>query len=337
MTLTMEALPVAQANPLPAATVEAAPLRVAVVGVGNMGRNHARVYSQMPGVQLVAVHDVDLPRAEAVAAQYGCLASDGDLQQLIDACRIEAVSIATPTRTHAHVAHELLSMGVHVLVEKPLADTAIHAWHLCRMAETCKRVLAVGHIERYNPAVRVLREDMAAGRLGRIYEVQCRRAGPFTPRERDTGVTLDLAVHDLDLLRWLLGEEPQDISAAVLKGERTKYDDLMAANLTFPSGVIAFVSANWLCPAKERQIGVLAEHGLWRLDLITQTCRSSWARYWDPWEDGAEPLVLELGEFVKACRGEPAEIVTGEDGLAAVALAEQILERAKEGAHAAPA
>ena len=312
-------------------------LRVAVIGVGSMGRNHARVWAGMPGVELVGVCDLNLERAREVALAYGVSAYKDSIDML-QKVRPDAVSIAVPVDEHVPVVYEMPGgCRCHVLMEKPLSNCAFSCEYVIDWMRKADRVLAVGHIERYNPAMIELKRQIDAGDLGEIYAIHCRRVGAFPARQRDVGVTLDLAVHDLDLLRWLTGREGEVVGAAVRGGVRTEYDDSVSAVLRFGT-ISASVQADWLSVEKERTIRVVAERGVWRVDLTVPALSAdrpgrpdSPGCFWTLGEpDEPEPLALELVEFAKVCRGEAADIVSGEDGLAAVRLAEQVLEVARE-------
>ncbi|MGD8473376.1 MAG: Gfo/Idh/MocA family oxidoreductase, partial [Anaerolineae bacterium] len=179
-------------------------MRAAVIGVGSMGRNHARVYREIPEVELLGVADVDASVAEEVARFYGIRAYT-DYRAMLDEIKPDAITVSVPTQWHAPVVLDALSCGCHILVEKPIAACVEEGETMIRAAHQANRILAVGHIERYNPAIIELRRRLSRGEIGHIFQIHARRLGPFPSRVRDVGVIVDLAPHDLDIMRFLTG------------------------------------------------------------------------------------------------------------------------------------
>ncbi|MCX7809117.1 MAG: Gfo/Idh/MocA family oxidoreductase, partial [Deltaproteobacteria bacterium] len=243
-------------------------LRVAVIGAGSMGRNHARVLRTTKDVEIVAIVDPEVERAKELVRIYGGKAFGCVDDALMNA--VDAAVVAVPTHLHYQVAAPLLRAGVHLLVEKPLASTVEEAEALRRLAEQNRCVLAVGHIERFNPAVRLLAERLAEGRIGRVFEVRARRLGPFPVRIRDVGVVLDLATHDLDIFRFLLRSEVMRVFAEGLGALCTQREDSVTALLRFESGAIGVIEASWITPTKVRELIVVGEGGMFRVDYLTQ-------------------------------------------------------------------
>jgi len=320
-------------------------MKIAVIGVGSMGKNHARVYSELPDAELVAVVDADLKTAEAVAGNLGTRAY-ADFRKMLVKEKPEAVSIAVPTAMHEQVGMDALEAGAHVLMEKPIAATLDEGKRLIEKACTAKRQLMVGHIVRFNPAMQVLKQKLVDGDLGRIFQVFCRRAGPFPARIRDVGVVVDLAPHDVDVMRFLIGADPVRVYAETERRIHTDHEDLVWGLLRFPDGVVGSLEINWLTPTKIREVLVLGERGLFRLDDLTQDLyfyenaqvngdlwsalktlkgvseghmiRYAIQRY--------EPLKAELQAFLGAVKeGKPVP-VSGEDGLKALRLALALVE-----------
>jgi len=320
-------------------------MKVAVIGVGSMGKNHARVYSELPDAELVAVVDADLKTAGAVAGNLGTRAY-ADFRKMLVKEKPEAVSIAVPTAMHEQVGMDALEAGAHVLMEKPIAATLDEGKRLIEKACTAKRQLMVGHIVRFNPAMQVLKQKLVDGDLGRIFQVFCRRAGPFPARIRDVGVVVDLAPHDVDVMRFLIGADPVRVYAETERRIHTDHEDLVWGLLRFPDGVVGSLEINWLTPTKIREVLVLGERGLFRLDDLTQDLyfyenaqvngdlwstlktlkgvseghmiRYAIQRY--------EPLKAELQAFLGAVKeGKPVP-VSGEDGLKALRLALALVE-----------
>jgi UDP-N-acetylglucosamine 3-dehydrogenase len=320
-------------------------LKTAVIGVGAIGSNHARVLSDLPETQFVAVADQDLTCAQAVARRWGVQAYQ-DYRQMLAKEKPDAVSVAVPTAYHEEVAVTAIEMGAHILVEKPIANTIEAGKRMIAAARDCKRLLMVGHILRFNPAVQQLKQRLESGQLGRIFQMCARRTGPFPTRVQDVGVAVDLAPHDLDLMRFITGLNPNRLYAEVEKRLHTDHEDLLLCLLRFPDNINASLEINWLTPTKVRELTVLGERGLFRVDDLTQdlyfyenagadtvlwpemqTLRGvregSMVRYVFP---RFEPLKAELQAFITAIREGTPSPVSGEDGLVALHLALLLLQ-----------
>lgn len=320
-------------------------VRVAVIGVGSMGWNHARVYSELPEAELAAVADPNSRQAGRVARQYGVKAYP-DYRAMLAEARPQAVSVAVPTTLHEEAVSAALEAGAHVLVEKPIAATLESARRLIELARSKDRQLMVGHIARFNPAMQVLKEKLEAGDLGRIFQIVCRRVGPFPARIRDVGVVVDLAPHDLDIMRYLTGKSPLRVFAETERRIHTEHEDLVLGLLRFPDGITGSLEINWLTPAKEREVLVLGERGMFRMDDLTQDLYfyenaqvggSSWQtmQVLRGVSEGQmvrfafqrfEPLKAELEAFLKAIRENCPVPVSGQDGLEALRLALALVE-----------
>lgn len=325
-------------------------VKIAVIGLGVMGRNHVRVYNELPNAELVAVADVNRSVAEAVGAQYK-VRWYTDHRMLLERERCDAVSVAVPTELHEQVTLDALEAGAHVLVEKPIAATADGARRMIEQARRLGRQLMVGHIVRFNPAAQALKQKLEDGQLGRLFQVFCRRIGPFPARIRDVGVVVDLASHDLDMMRYLIGSDPIRVYAEVEQRVHTTHEDLMWGLLRFPGGVVGALEVNWLTPTKIRETILLGERGMFRLDdLAQELCfyenglagELSWPalqslkgvsegymiRY--PIRQ-YEPLKAELEAFLQAVQSGQPVPVSGEDGLAALELALKLVESGRTG------
>ena len=320
-------------------------MKVAVIGVGSMGKNHARVYSELPEAELVAVADADQKLVAATAEKHGAHAYT-DYREMLEKEKPDAVSIVVPTAMHEEVGLAALDAGVHVLMEKPIAATVEEGQRLIEKARAVKKQLMVGHIVRFNPAMQALKQKLADGDLGRIFQVFCRRAGPFPARIRDVGVVVDLAPHDVDVMRFLIGAEPLRVYAETEQRIHTDHEDLVWGLLRFPDGVVGSLEINWLTPTKIREVLVLGERGLFRIDDLTQDLyfyenaqvnadlwpalktlkgvseghmiRYAIQRY--------EPLKAELQAFLGAVKEDKPVPVSGEDGLEALRLALALVE-----------
>lgn len=324
-------------------------IRVAVIGVGSMGRNHARVYIELLEANLVAVADADDAVASAVGKKFG-VNSYSNYLEMLETEHPEAVSIAVPTALHKEVALETMEAGANILVEKPIAATLNEGKEIIEKAQELNRRLMIGHIVRFNPAMQTLKQKLQNGDLGRIFQIFCRRAGPFPARIRDVGVVVDLASHDIDIMRFLTGLEPKRVFAETEQRIHTDHEDLLFGLLRFPEGVTGALEINWLTPTKVREVLVLGERGLFRVDDLTQdlyfyenaqASREFWPalRTIKGVSEGSmtrfalhryEPLKAELQAFLKTVKGEILAPTTGEDGLAALRIALALVESGRK-------
>ena len=294
--------------------------------MGSMGRHHARILLTMPEAELAAVADADAGAFERAGVAH--LPSYRTVEELLDAQRLDGVVVAVPTYLHAPAAAAVLRRGVAVLVEKPIARTVEEAEELNRLADERGALLAVGHVERFNPAVQELKRRLDAGDLGRLFHIDVRRTGPFPQRIGDVGVTVDLATHDLDVLSYLLDAEPDLLFARVAKRLHVDHEDLLTATLQYPAGVLATLQTNWLAPVKTRQLSVTGEGGVLSVDYLSQELRwyenGEMAEGWDSLatlrgvSEGRligypirrrEPLAVELEGFVSALSGRGGKVV----------------------------
>ena len=301
-------------------------LKAAVIGLGEMGQHHARVYAQMEDVRLVAVCDSDPTRLENVTRTWGAMTYT-DVAVMFAECRPDLVTVAVPTVHHLKVAGFALTQ-CHVLVEKPITHTVEAARALIGMAQEVGHILAVGHIERCNPVVSAVKRHIDARDLGRIYRISTRRVGPSPVRIRDVGCTVDLATHDLDVMRYLLQSEPLFVQAELQHNEHGDYEDSVDALIRFENGVVGVLECDWLSSAKQRTLTITGEKGVLAVNYISQTGVLQYAP--GDQENIAvvheEPLTVELRSFAAAVRGEGRPAATGEDGLRALEMALAILE-----------
>ncbi len=323
---------------------------VAVIGVGSMGRNHVRVYREMPEVELVGIADENPLAAESIARTY-CVPGYADYREMLMHERPDAVSVVVPSANHFSVTRDVLAAGCHALVEKPLATTLDEAQQLIEFSEQAGRILMVGHIERYNPAIIELRRRLDAGQLGRIFQIHARRLGPFPSRIHDVGVIMDLATHDLDIMRYLTRSEAIRVIAEVGRQVHPSYEDMFAGMVRFANGALGVLEINWLTPRKIRELYVTGERGMFYVDYITQDLRfcENAETNGDDWaalsllrgvKEGPEtkfavpkrePLHLELEAFISQVKGENTAAANGRDGHAAMALATALIESSQTG------
>lgn len=322
---------------------------IAVIGVGAMGRNHLRVLNDLQEARLVGVADADPAAAQRAARSYS-LPVYTDYRQLLDKERPRAVVIAVPTILHREVALAAIERGASVLVEKPIAFTVEEGQEMIEAARKQGVILTVGHIERYNPAILELRKRLQRAALGPVFKMHARRLGPFPPRVRDVGVVIDLATHDIDIMRFLSGSEVTRVYAETARRIHTEHEDLLSGLLRFEDNSIGVLDINWLTPTKIRELMITGEKGMFHVNYLTQDLYFYENNYiksdWDAISniqgvsegdmirlriDKAEPLKVELERFLAAVRGEGAQIVSGEDGLAALNIASKMVQAGLEG------
>lgn len=323
-------------------------LKVGVVGVGHLGSQHARLYSELPGAELVAVVDVLPERAREFAERHGSAAYT-DFRDILPL--VQAASIAVPTEAHHELAAYFLRAGVPVLVEKPLAKTLPQAEELCSLARSKGVLLAVGHVERFNPAVMAIQDEVRAPRF-----IECHRLSPFSFRSADIDVVLDLMIHDLDLVLHLVSSPLSRIDAVGVEvlSERL---DIAHARLEFESGCVANLTASRVSVKSMRKLRVFSPDTYVSLDTQTREAslirrkRSLQQAKVDPktvdpsalgdlreymlenfidWKqlqiEGEEPLRVELESFLKSVREGRPPVVGGEHGLRAMSAAARVQE-----------
>lgn len=322
-----------------------ADLRAGLIGLGMMGRHHARVLKSLDGVELVAVAD---PGGDPHGVA-GSLDVGADVQHLIDA-GIDYAMVAVPTQFHEAVGLALAEAGVHAMIEKPLAPDVPSAERVAKAFADKGLVGAVGHIERYNPALQSLRARLAQGELGDVYQVVTRRQGPFPARIADVGVVKDLATHDIDLTAWVTQSPFVSVAAQTALKSGREHEDLVAIVGQLADGTVTSHLVNWLSPLKERMTVVTGERGAFVADTLTAdltffangTVKTTWeslagfrgvsegdmVRYAIP---KPEPLRTEHEAFRDAVLGKESDIVTMEQGLATVRVADAALVSARTG------
>jgi predicted dehydrogenase len=317
-------------------------LRVGVVGVGHLGRFHTRVFSELGACELVGVHDSDAARAVEIASEYGTTAI-ADLGELLGS--VDAVSIATPTVSHHEVANCCLEAGVHVFIEKPIAKTVDEAREIVDLGRGKGLVVQVGHIERFNPAVRAAMAVLDAPKF-----IEVHRLGVFVPRGTDVAVVLDLMIHDIDLI---LGTVDSDVTSIEAVGipVLSPSIDIANARLSFADGCVANITASRVSREKVRKIRFFQPDAYVTIDTLKPRAQvfrrkevsedrlrriasgeiegglGDVVDYEDLPLDSQDSLELELGAFVDAASGRSAPLVSGEDGLRALEVAMEILRQ----------
>jgi UDP-N-acetylglucosamine 3-dehydrogenase len=312
-------------------------LNVGVIGVGNMGKNHARIYSELGDSRLVAVADIS-DRGKEMAERFNCRCYR-DYREMMEKEKLDAVSVCVPTSMHFSVAKDVIGRGVNVLIEKPISGTLEEAEQLIAMAGRAGVKLAVGHVERFNPAVQKLKEMIDQGKLGNITSMLARRVGLFPPQIKDANVIIDLAVHDIDIFSYLLGRSPEKASASLgraLSGDREDYADIFM-NYGETNGLI---EVNWITPVKIRVLNVTGTKGYAELNYVTQELvihESIYERAYDEFGDfvikfgdpnrsvvpvsKTEPLKMELKDFLSSIIDDREPAVSGQSALETLRIA----------------
>jgi len=301
-------------------------LRAAVVGAGYLGTFHAEKYAALPDCDLVAVADIDFERASALAARLGCRAVR-DFEEVVS--QIDCASVVVPTTHHESIASRLLRAGVDCLVEKPLAASAAEAAALVALAREQGRILQVGHLERFNPALTRLAREITAPRF-----IECHRLAPFTERGADVDVVRDLMIHDLDLVRLLVPHEIESLEAVGVPVV-TAEPDIANVRLRFAGGGIANVTASRVSLKRERKLRLFQTDTYLTIDLGERSVRIARRTpgtsgiagvTWEQIDLGeADALGAEIRAFLASVQTRARPAVTGEDGLAALELCERIL------------
>lgn len=323
------------------------PVSIAVVGAGVMGKNHARVLSQLAEARLAAIVDANADAAQQVARLHKTQART--LDDVLSDERVEALVIATPTATHIDIATRALDAGKHVLVEKPLAPTALQAAELTARAAKANRVLAAGHIERHNPAVGYVKHALDRGQYGSLVHIAARRVSRLPGRIHDVGCILDLGIHDIDAIMHIRGRSPTRIHA--VGGSFTaggRFEDHAAILLGFDDGVTGVVEVNWLTPLKVRRLAITASEQYVEADYMEQVVRESRGTFRDVRDDNLfqtpielseqtvtlrrqEPLRLELLDYVRAIRTNSRPLVDGVEAERVLHVAEAALRSIESG------
>jgi UDP-N-acetylglucosamine 3-dehydrogenase len=330
-------------SPVPTVRTAAADrpaLRGVVTGLGTMGAHHLRVLRALAGVDVPAIVDPDPRRRASAEAAHPGIAAHATLAEALARHDLDFAVVAAPIEELPGLAHEALAAGLHVLVEKPTAATEDAAAAMFRDAEARGLVLGVGHVERFNPAVIALKHRLDDGLVGRIVQLHARRLSPFPNREGARGVALDLATHDIDVMRYLTGSEIGRVYAETSHPLRSLGEDLLCATLRFDDDATGVLEVNWMTPTKVRQLSVVGVRGMCVVDYLTQElCYYEHPTKPTEWDSLAgitgggegdmikyalerrEPLRVQWEGFLAAVReGRPAP-VDGRDGLAALSTA----------------
>lgn len=320
-------------------------LRAAVVGAGNMGRHHVRNYFLLPDAELVALADID-SRSKALADEYKAKFYT-DYKKMIEEVRPDVISIVVPTPLHKEIGEYVIEKGIHCLIEKPIAYSTEEADELIGLAKKRGVVFTVGHIERYNPIIRAIKKVVDEGKLGKITSIVCQRVGGFPRVEPKTDVIIDLAVHDIDIINFLIGKYPQNIYSHASRTHHSNKVDSAEILMDY-GGVSGFVRANWLTPVKIRTISITGSNGYLEGNYITQELvyyehnmqqikNGEFSKFvsnlGEPTKevipvDFEEPLAVELKSFLSKAAGDKGvDLVDPKDAREALRLSLLAVER----------
>jgi predicted dehydrogenase len=302
-------------------------IRVGVVGVGYLGQIHAKIYHEMPNVELVMLADTDEKTVNELAQRYGCEAT---MQSIAMIDKVDAVSIVVPTSLHYDIAQPFLEAGIPTLLEKPIAATVEEASKLVDLAAQNNAPLLIGHLERYNPALREVATSVSEPKY-----IEVHRLGTFVERATDVDVVTDLMIHDLDLVLSLVDEEPSDV-LAIGSSVITDHVDLANVRLEFPSGAVANITASRVSNKRFRRFRVFGPEGYFGINLMEQ--KLDYVSKGEPKEnsqfpslnvehkefENEQPLQVELAHFIDVAEGKSMPMVTGLQGLKALELAEKV-------------
>jgi predicted dehydrogenase len=322
-------------------------LRVGLIGLGMMGKNHLRILASLEGVELVGVADPLAQVSKAsdagdheIFTQYREL-----LERDLDYC-----VIAAPTGFHKEISVEALRRGVNCLIEKPVAVNQEEALEIQIAAEEAKKLVGIGHIERYNPAIRQLKKRLLDGDLGSVYQISLRRQGPFPSRIADVGVVKDLATHDIDLAMWLSESRFTSINAQTTHRSGREHEDLVSINGMLQNQVVVNLLVNWLSPLKERNLVVTGEKGAFVVDTLNsdltfyengnhQVSQDAFLHFKGVKQgnvttfafDKPEPLRVEHENFRDKLLGKESDIATLSEGIETVRVADAVIQSSKLG------
>ncbi|MGD6807255.1 MAG: Gfo/Idh/MocA family protein [Candidatus Bathyarchaeia archaeon] len=307
-------------------------LGVAVIGTGQWGKNHARVYKELPSTDLVAVCDVNADRAKAVAEQYGVKAYSDSTEMLKDK-DIEAVNVCTWSTILYQEAMKALNAGRHVLVEKPMSTTPEQARQLVKTAKENGLHLTVGFLMRFIPGLQLIRQNAENKKIGELVCITAKRVSQWPERIGDVGVVKDTAIHDIDVMRFISQQDPVSVYAKMGSMRIKKFEDYAQIMLTYADGKTAFIESNWLTPYKTRSLIATGTEAIMRLDYNTQDL---WieekTQTVQPRLAFQEPLKAELQHFVDCVNKTAKPIVTGEDGVKALEVATAAMQSSAKNA-----
>lgn len=304
-------------------------VNVGVIGVGAMGQNHVRVYSKIKNANLMAVSDLMKGTLAEVSKEYHTVGYV-DYENVFETPEIEAVSICVPTTYHYDVVMSAIEHGKNVLVEKPIAFTLDEAKEMVDAAYDAGVKLATGHVERFNPAVIEAKRLIDEGVIGEVVSASAKRVGPFPPRIKDVGVTIDLAIHEVDIMFYLFDSPVSRVYANMgSRLEKCEYEDHAELMMKFENGTVGVLETNWLTPYKKRQLEIIGVDGIISIDYIDQAVKVYGKNAKKVNLEHKEPLKEELNSFLSCIVNDEEPKITGEDGIHALKVVLAAMKSAK--------
>lgn len=305
---------------------------VGVIGVGSMGYNHVRIYSELENANLVAISDMVRGTLDKVSKEFNTVGYV-DYDNILQIDDIEVVNICVPTVFHHDVVMRAIEAGKNVLVEKPIASKLNEAEEMIKAAEDAGVTLATGHVERFNPAVRVAKKLIDEGAIGEVVTANSKRLGPFPPRIRDVGVAIDLAIHDIDIFNYLFNSRANTVFANMSsKLKNCEFEDHAEIMTKYDSGVLSILETNWLTPYKKRQLNITGIDGIISVDYGNQTVTlfKENNQVEDIKVENKEPLKEELRSFVDCVQNNTPPEVSGKDGYEALKIVDAAMTSSKD-------
>ena len=313
-------------------------IRTGVIGVGSMGQNHARVYNEISN--LVGVSDSNIEQGGKIAERFG-IPFYQNPEELLE--KINAVSISVPTFLHLEYAKLAASLGVNMLVEKPLSINPEDSKKILEVAKENNVKLAVGHIERHNPVIKHAKNEIINGKWGEIITLSSKRVSSYPDRIKDVGVVFDLGIHDLDIMSYLCGDSVESVFATGGNVNSDNNEDFVSIMLKFKTGKVGYCEINWLTPMKVRKLNINCTSSYIEMDYISQSIKKFSSEFLNLNESNLfstdleiqesladikkeEPLKLELLDFLNSIEQDVNPLVSGQDGLDAVIIANAVLE-----------
>ncbi len=305
---------------------------VGVIGVGAMGYNHVRIYSELENAHLLAISDMVRGTLDSVSKEFNTVGYV-DFDNILQLEDIEAVNICVPTVFHHDVVMSAIEAGKNVLVEKPIASKLEEAKEMIEAAKDAGVLLATGHVERFNPAVRVAKELIDSGEIGDVVTANAKRLGPYPPRIRDVGVAIDLAIHDIDIFNYLFEGKANTVYANMSSNlKNCEFEDHAEIMTKYDNDVLTILETNWLTPYKKRQLNITGVDGIISVDYGEQTVTvyKENNKVEKVKVDNKEPLKEELRSFVNAVQNKTTPEVSGQDGFEALKIVDAAMKSAKE-------
>ena len=305
---------------------------VGVIGVGAMGYNHVRIYTELENANLLAISDMVRGTLDNVSKEFNTVGYV-DYDNILQLDDLEAVNICVPTVFHHDVVMSAIEAGKNVLVEKPVASHITEAKEMIDAAKDAGVILATGHVERFNPAVRVAKRLLQEGEIGEVVTANAKRLGPYPPRIRDVGVATDLAIHDIDIFNYLFESKAEMVFANMSSNlKNCEFEDHAEIMTKYENGALSILETNWLTPYKKRQLNITGVDGIISVDYGSQTVTlyKENNHVEEVKVENKEPLKEELRSFVNAVQSNKEAEVTGQDGYEALRIVEAAMKSSKE-------